>query len=272
MARFSVDQADHYGSNSGAGFFSLKDHGDKAVIRFMYNTINDIAGDSVHEVEVDGKKRYVNCLRTYNEPVDNCPLCASGNKVIAKFFINIYNADTDAVEVWDRGKSFQSKLSYLCSKHNPLVNTLFEVERRGKKGDTATTYETYPLSTDEIGLEDLPEVTELLGTLILDKTYDDLDEFLVTGYFPAEPYNSRGEEEEEYVEPPVQAANRGRTVPTTGRATPPAGRTAPITRSTPTNAGLPSGVETRTPQGVQRPSPTGRPAPTTGRRMGGSKF
>ena len=183
MARFNVNEADNYGGNGQSSFFALKNDKDVATVRFMYNTLEDVEGYAVHEIEVGGKKRYVNCLRAYNEPIDNCPLCAARYRVLAKLFVTLYDEDSQEIKVWDRGKTFFSKLSSLCSRYNPLVSTPFEIERNGKKGDTSTTYETYALQTDDVTLEDLPEVPELLGTLILDKSFDELTTFVKTGSF-----------------------------------------------------------------------------------------
>lgn len=183
MARFNAHEADNYGGQGGGGFFALKNDKDTATVRFMYNDINDIEGYAVHEIEVDGKKRYVNCLREYNQPVDACPLCAAKYRVLAKLFIHVYDEESQEVKVWDRGKTFFSKLSSLCARYNPLVSTPFEIERNGKKGDTGTTYETFALDSDDTTLADLPEVPELLGTLILDKTYEELEFFLDNDFF-----------------------------------------------------------------------------------------
>jgi len=183
MARFNVNEVENYGGQGGGGFFSLKNDKDVATVRFMYNTIDDVEGYAVHEIEVDGKKRYVNCLREYNQPLNDCPLCAAKSRVIAKLFVILYDVESEEVKIWDRGKTFFSKLSSLCARYSPLVSTPFEIERNGKKGDTKTTYETYALDTDDVTLEDLPEVPELLGTLILDKSYEELEFFLDNGYF-----------------------------------------------------------------------------------------
>lgn len=183
MPRFNVKEVDNYGSQGGGGFFSLKNDKDVATVRFMYNTIDDVEGFAVHEIEVDGKKRYVNCLREYNQPIDDCPLCAANSRVIAKIFVKLYDVESGEVKIWDRGKTFFSKLSSLCARYNPLVSTPFEIERNGKKGDTNTTYETYALNTDDITLEDLPEAPPILGTLVLDKTYEELEFYLDNGYF-----------------------------------------------------------------------------------------
>ena len=183
MVRFNVNEVENYGGQGGGGFFSLKNDKDVATVRFMYNTIDDVEGYAVHEIEVDGKKRYVNCLREYNQPLDDCPLCAAQYKVLAKLFLHVYDLDTEELKIWDRGKTFFSKIGSLCARYNPLVSTPFEIERNGKRGDTRTTYETYALDTDDVTLEDLPEVSELLGTLILDKSYEELEFFLENGYF-----------------------------------------------------------------------------------------
>ncbi len=183
MAEFNINEIDNYGGQGGGGFFSLKNDKDVAIVRFMYNTIEDIPGYAVHEAQVNGKKRYINCLREYNQPVDDCPMCAARYRVIAKLFIILFDEETKEVKIWDRGKTFYSKISSLAARYNPLVSTPFEIERNGKKGDTKTTYETYALDTDDVTLEDLPEVPELLGTLILDKSYEELEFFLENGYF-----------------------------------------------------------------------------------------
>ncbi len=191
MARFNAADVDHYGGNGGGGFFGLKDHKDVATVRFMYNTIGDVEAFSVHEVEVDGKKRYVNCLREYNEPLEACPFCEAKMRVVPKIFVLIYDEDTQEVKIWDRGKTFYSKLSSLCGRHNPLVSTVFEIERNGKKGDQKTTYETYAISTDDTALEDLPETPEVLGSLVLDKDADEMLYFLDNGEFPEDEEDTR---------------------------------------------------------------------------------
>ena len=232
MARFNVNEIDNYGGQGGGGFFSLKNDKDVATVRFMYNTIDDVEGFAVHEIEVDGRKRYVNCLREYNQPVDDCPLCAAKQRVLAKVFVPVYDEETQEIKIWDRGKTFFSKISSLCARYNPLVSTPFEIERNGKKGDTKTTYETYALDTDDVTLEDLPEVPELLGTLILDKTYEELEFFLDNGYF---------EEDVENAAPPQRNPSRDRRPaaqepePTTRRRTP--ANTTPEKATTPRPAG-----------------------------------
>ena len=65
-----------------------------------------------------------------------------------------------------------------------MVAHTFDVERHGKKGDTGTVYEIYETGADETRLEDLPEIPEILGTIILDKTADDMEYYLDNACFP----------------------------------------------------------------------------------------
>lgn len=188
MARFNANEADNYGGNGGSSFFSLKNDGDVARVRFMYNDMEDVVGYAIHEVEVDGKRRYVNCLREYNEPKNKCPFCESDYFQRAKLYIPIYDLDDKEVKIWERGKNFFGKISSICARYAtgnvPLVAHTFEVERHGKSGDTQTTYEIYETGVDDTKLSDLPEIPNVLGSIILDKNADDMREYLDTGYFP----------------------------------------------------------------------------------------
>lgn len=207
MARFSFDEVEHYQSKGGgAGFFKLVNDKDIATVRLLYNNADDIEGFSCHQVEVGGKKRYVNCLRTYRDPIDDCPLCKSGNKPQAKLFIPLYNEDAQQVQVWERGSKFFSKLSSVCSRYekHPIVSQIFEVERSGKPHETATDYNFYRTDdpVDDKTLDDF-EMPKILGGLVIDATADDMEYYLDNGEFPPAddedeaPRRSRREEAEE---------------------------------------------------------------------------
>lgn len=182
MARYNFSEADNYGQSNSGSFFALKDDGDTARVRFLYGTIDDVEGDVVHEVEVDGKRRYINCLRSYNEPIDKCPLCAAQFKQIPKLFIKLYNEDTNEVQIWERGKTYFQKMANLASHYNPLHNAVIEVTRNGKKGDMKTTYDFFPIETSEFDITSV-EIPDALGTIILDKTASDMQDYLNMGGF-----------------------------------------------------------------------------------------
>ena len=135
-------------------------------------------GFSVHQIEVDGKKRFVNCLRDYGEPVDSCPFCAAKMFTTVKYFIPLYNIDADQVQVWERGRKFGSKITSICSRYPNVVSHVFEIERNGRSGDQQTTYEIFETGEDKnVTLDDF-EVPNPLGTVVMDKTADEMREYL----------------------------------------------------------------------------------------------
>lgn len=189
MARFSFDDVEHYQSKgSSAGFFKLVKDKDIATVRLLYNNADDIEGFSCHKVKIGDKDRWVNCLRTYRDPIDNCPLCKSGNKPQAKLFIPLYNEDAKQVQIWDRGSKFFSKVTGVCSRYSksPIVSQLFEVERNGKPQDTSTDYNFYRTDdeADDKTLDDF-EMPKILGGIVIDATADDMEYFLDNGEFPS---------------------------------------------------------------------------------------
>lgn len=226
MVRVKYDEIDNYGGTGGAGYFSLKNDKDVAQVRFMYNNVEDLQAYAVHEVEVGDRKRYVNCLRGYDSPIDDCPFCREHMFQRVKFFIPLYNLDADKVQIWDRGKKMGKEMVSLMSRYSnediPFVSQVFEIERQGKAGDQTTTYGIYPVgNADDTVLEDLPEPNDILGNIILDKTAEDMECYLETGKFPPEtgaaqdvmPRGSRRVEEQ-----PV--ARRQPATRDTGRRTP----------------------------------------------------
>lgn len=188
MARFGYNDADNYGNNgTGSSFFQLKNHKDAARVRFLYRTLEDVEGYAVHKVAVGDKERYVNCLREYNEPLDKCPFCKAGLKVQPKLFVKLYNEDAQEVQIWERGKTFFKNLSGFASRYNPLCNKVIEIERDGQKGDMQTRYNFYP-SEEPMNDFDLDsvEVSDPIGTIILDKTADDMNYYLDHSSFPTD--------------------------------------------------------------------------------------
>lgn len=226
MARVAFDDADKYGGKGGTGFFQLKDDGDKARVRFMYNSIEDVVLDTVHEVPVldengdpimtpYGKPRthYVNCLReSYNSPVDDCPFCREKKYQLVKLFIPVYNLDENMVQIWERGKTFQKDIGRAVSKHPDTVSQVFEIERVGEKGDKQTKFYIDPVGKpDGTTLEDLPPLPEVLGTSraahVWDKTADEMEYYLEEGEFPPTDDDDDYRKEEE--ERPVRRRNAG---------------------------------------------------------------
>jgi hypothetical protein len=201
--KISIQDTGKYSSGGNNDFFQLADDGDVAVVRFLYDQEDgsDIDYYLVHEVEVDGKKRYVACLGLDNDGnlhPDNCPLCAAGYKRIEKLFLQVYVEADDAVKTWDRGKTFVSKITSYINRYGSLVSQAFEIERKGKKGDKKTSYEMFPMEKDSAVLEDFPEKQELLGTFILDLGAEEMD-MILDGSFTLE---------DQHNEPQIQPQRR----------------------------------------------------------------
>ena len=195
MARFNIEEAKNYGGGGGSNFFSLKDDKDTARVRFLINDINDLYGVSCHEVQDGNNKIDVECIRTYDEPTDKCPLCAAGYEMRAKLFIPLYNEDLQKSQIWTRGKTYFEKLAGFCARYNPLVATPFEIEREGKKGDQNTTYELFPGRPDNSRIEDFPEI-KIEGNAFQTKTFEELTNYVNNGSFETvnqrQPGNSGG--------------------------------------------------------------------------------
>ena len=252
MGRIKLDDIDKYSSGNGAGgFFKLSKDKEVGRVRIMLDKPDDIENYiyAVHEVKMpDGKQRYVNCLRDYDEPIEKCPFCEAKMKIVPKVFVPLYNLDTDEMQIWERGKKFLGKLTSFMTRYgkkSSIVSHIVEIERNGKPNDQQTTYELYETEKDETTLEDLDEFPDVLGWVILDKSEDDMNTFLDTGEFPPEDgeqpstirrRGKRAEEEEldeeddseeanedsdeEEEEPKRRSSRRGSEEKSTGRRTP----------------------------------------------------
>lgn len=194
MGRINFNEIDNYGTANSGSFFQLKDDGDNAKVRFLYSTIEDLTPYVVHQVPAgtydngNPKMRYVNCLRDYNEPLDKCPFCAANLAVTPKLFLKLYNIDTKECQIWERGKTYASRMANLAAHFSPLVDEVIEITRCGVKGDQQTRYEFLPLENSPVNIEDF-ECAEPLGTIILDKTAQDMEAYLNLGAFPGDSAN-----------------------------------------------------------------------------------
>lgn len=185
MGRFSYEDAERYGGSGGGAYFSLKDDGDTAKVHILGNDMNDFYGYAVHDVEIGDRHRWVNCLRSYNDPVDKCPFCAAKKQVRARLFIPLYNIDAGEVQIWERGKNFFRTLSSYCARNPKVASVITEIERQGKKGDTSTTYGLYKVEDTDKTLDDFKDdIPEIIGTVILDKSADEMEYYLDRGVFP----------------------------------------------------------------------------------------
>jgi len=169
MGKISANTAMEEYKGGSNEFFTLKDDGDTEVVRFLYDNEDDLDIYAVHEVEIGGKKRYVECLRTAD-----CPLCVAGNRAKARMFLQMFVPKTSKVCTWERGTKFIPIILGLFNKYGALVNREFEIERHGKKGDTQTQYQLYAMDKDDQTLEDFPDKQDLEDGLILVKSAEEM--------------------------------------------------------------------------------------------------
>ncbi len=130
-------------SGKGGGFFSLKNDKDTGVVRFLYESDQDMDYAFVHRVKIDGKDRIVECLGRDA----GCPLCQSGNRSQLKLYLQLEH--DGQVKVWERGKTFIPTMLSISERYAPLFNKRFEIERNGKAGDMKTTYQMFIMQEDE---------------------------------------------------------------------------------------------------------------------------
>lgn len=195
MARFGFNEADNYvSSGNGGSYLTLKNDGDVAMVRFMYDGPEDIEGYRIHEVQIDGKTRDVNCLKEdYNSPDSCCPFCMAKYPAKNKYYIPVYDCDADEVKVWTRSHSYVAKRIFpLTQEVQPLCSQEFKITRHGVAGDKQTDYSIYPVRSEELQLHELPELPEILGNrFLLDKSFDDMEYYLNNGCFPSQEENTQ---------------------------------------------------------------------------------
>lgn len=183
MARIRNDEAEKFVPSSSGEWFALKNDGDTEKVQFLISDTGELDVFTVHKVKIGDKERYVNCIREYGEPLDVCPLCDNEYQLKVARFVVMYSHKDNKIKIWERGKQFISRLEGLANRYYPLHDTVFEIERHGKAGDKQTTYEIYPCPQDKpIDISDI-ERPELLGTIVLDKTAQDMNYFLDNGNF-----------------------------------------------------------------------------------------
>ena len=186
------DEVDNYRPQSDFDFLQLKDDGDVAKVRFYIESLDDVKMYVVHRVTAkNGKTRYVNCLRTYDMPIDDCPFCreALKNKELkteVKMFLPVLDMDDNRVKIFERGRTFYKELEGHVRRNSPLCNYPCEIERNGAKGSTDTVYKVFPLAQekDSTMIKDMPEKPELLNGYILEMTIQEMEDFISTGQLP----------------------------------------------------------------------------------------
>lgn len=210
MARFTLENAHEY-TNTSFGYFTLADDGDTARVRILAKTGAGIVGCWTHKLEVGGKERQVECLATNRSTAKaECPLCAAGYKNKFKLLIPVFNVETDECQVWERGSDILEELTTKVLPHSNIVSRVFEITRKGVKGDRDTKYQIEDCTNfgdydTDVGIEEF-EVPIIYAEgdsnegLVLVKDLDALEYYATNGMFKEDAlkYRERGASEGGY--------------------------------------------------------------------------
>jgi hypothetical protein len=104
-----------------------------------------------------------------------------------RLFLQVFDTRDGKLKIWERGQTFVPKILGLMNKYGSLIERPFEIQRFGKKGDTKTTYEIYPLDKDGKSSVDFPPPTQLLGGFVLKKSHDEMRAILAGDYDSSAP-------------------------------------------------------------------------------------
>lgn len=189
MPKITFEESEKY--RSGGSFFGLQDNGDVAQVQFLIDNERDIEVYATHRVDTGNGVQTVNCLREPGASMSDCPLCQAKHGVSIGVYVKLLHEGK--LLVWSRGKSMYDKFKNLCRRFKPLASHVIEIERNGKKGDVNTSYDFYDIETvknvkskDDIladfSKEEIASV-EILGNVIKDYTFEQLEDFLRTGSF-----------------------------------------------------------------------------------------
>lgn len=180
-------------SNQGprVGYFSLKNHGDEALVRIMHDSTDSFDMLVVHQHQVNGKWRNINCLRAPSDPIANCPFCAAEKPLKSKIYIHLieYTKDENGTVVgtpklWERPASYVDTLKNLLDNYGPLSEHLFKIKRNGVAGDMQTSYNIMyappTMFPNEVYKKDSKafENVKALGTAVLNRTAKQMQEML----------------------------------------------------------------------------------------------
>ena len=202
MSKLTFDEAITQQQNSSEAnqisFFSLKNDGDNALVRFMYDSVDEFEILSFHNAPVNGRDRKINCIRESNQPVSACPLCAKGSNTQTRIFIRLIeyvideqgNMVTSKPKVWERSISYAKQLSDYLNTYGPLKDSLFMITRHGASGSKDTKYQIAYMPEKMFAPENFPykgdefDNYSALGTVVINASLEDLDYYVNTGMFP----------------------------------------------------------------------------------------
>ena len=179
-------------------FFSLKNDGEEAIVRFNYDTPKEFDMETVHSIKQGNKYLKVSCNKDWHDPTSHCALCDAGDRVATKFFAKllVYTQDqggrvvANAV-VWERPYSFAKTLAEYYNEYGSLKDLVFKIKRHGAAGSMETYYDlivpNQMVYKPEIYVKDFSAFDDfkLEGVSYKVKTNEEMAYYLDNGEFPA---------------------------------------------------------------------------------------
>ena len=241
--------------------------GEEAIVRFAINSIDDFELYTVHPVTV-GQASYpnrrVSCLRENpkSDPINMCPLCAKGEKVQQRMYIKMIQYVNDngrivpKAVVWDRPAfSYAPQLKSYLDSYGPLTNIVCKIVRQGEGLDTK--YTIMPnlnpqMYNEQTYIKDFSDFDDfkVLGTMVMDKSFDEVNQFVMTGNFPQTQANNTSSQSTPMQSMPTQQFVPNTTPPATSANTTAWEEDTPFTQDFNTNS---PGIPNTTPQ-MSRPT------------------
>jgi len=131
--------------STAGNYFQLKDDGDAALVRFLFDKEEDVDNfiRSVHVLEKDNRSTDVDCIRTPEDPIENCPFCQEKIRLQVRFYIPLWDEDKQKVLWWTRSRGFIEKVIKQIREVDTesIAGTPFKIIRSGKAGSFDTSYE-----------------------------------------------------------------------------------------------------------------------------------
>lgn len=205
MARYSYETYADMKKNSAqqktnlskVGYFKLGD-GEEALVRLNCSTISDLEIATIHSIKVKDKFRNVSCLRkSVTEPIDNCPLCKDGNQAKTRVYVKLIKYDVDEFGkvkgivslVANLPKKYGDTISNLIQEYGDLREQVFKIKRVGSELNTTYTFMYMnPVKYSEANgfVKDFTDFEgfNLVPHSFIERTKEDINEFLITGEFP----------------------------------------------------------------------------------------
>lgn len=182
-------------SNSGnyqkVKWLSLKNDKESRKVKFLYKNVQDIEVYKTHKVRLPNLKFdiRVDCLG------DDCPFCKASqpevNKTHCEGYLQIFDPEEKAVKLWVVNwfalKRISNILKY-APEGSELVNANYMIVRNGAPGYNRTTYDCINVGKDEVTLDELNKQNfnpyKILGSVVQQKSVEDMQYFLEHGDFP----------------------------------------------------------------------------------------